>query len=89
MEANWRKIGFWAFLAKKHGLTPWDFGQKFKFAKTFCIVKKSREMMFGVVFRVIGSKLEENWFLGVFGQKAWTNPLGFWSKISNLLKLSV
>ena len=26
-------------------------------------------MMFGVVFRVIKSKLEENWFLGVFGQK--------------------
>ena len=27
-------------------------------------------MMFGVVFRVIGSKLEENWFLAVFGQKS-------------------
>ena len=38
-------------------------------------------MMFGVVLRVIGSKLEEKWFLGVFGQKAWTNPLGFQSKI--------
>ena len=37
-------------------------------------------MMFGVVFRVIGSKVEENWVLAVFGQKAWTNPLGFWSK---------
>ena len=38
-------------------------------------------MMFGVVFRVIGSKLEENWFLGVFGQKAWTNPSGFWLRL--------
>ena len=37
-------------------------------------------MMFGVVFRVIGSKLEEIWFLAVFGQKAWTNPSGFSSK---------
>ena len=37
-------------------------------------------MMFGVVFRVIGSKVEEILFLAVFGQKAWTNPLGFWSK---------
>ena len=61
IEANWRKIGFWAFLAKKHGLTPWDFGQNFKFAKTFCIGKRSREMMFGVFFRgdwkQIGGKL--------------------------------
>ena len=69
-----------AFLAKKHGLTPWDFGQNFKFAKTFCIVKSSREMMFGVVFRVIGSKMEGNCFLALFCQKPWTNPLGFWSK---------
>ena len=37
-------------------------------------------MMFGVVFRVIGSKVEEKFFLAVFGQKAWTNPLGFGSK---------
>ena len=37
-------------------------------------------MMFGVVLRVIGSNLEEKWFLAVFGQKAWTNPLGFLSK---------
>ena len=36
--------------------------------------------MFGVVFRVIGRKVEENWLFAVFGQKAWTNPLGFWSK---------
>ena len=47
---------FQPFLAKKHGLTPWDLGQNFKFAKTFSIGKRSREMMFGVVFRVIGSK---------------------------------
>ena len=37
-------------------------------------------MMFGVVLRVIGSKLEAKWKLPVFGQKPWTNPLGFWSK---------
>ena len=37
-------------------------------------------MMSGVLFRVIGSKVEENWVLAVFGQKAWTTPLGFWSK---------
>ena len=40
-------------------------------------------MMFGVVFRVIGSKMQENWFLAVFGQKAWTNPLGFSSKFKS------
>ena len=45
-------------------------------------------MIFGMVFRVIGSNLEENWFLVDFGQKTRTNPLGFCSKISNLLKLS-
>ena len=27
-------------------------------------------MMFGVVFGVIGSKLEENWFVADFGQKS-------------------
>ena len=37
-------------------------------------------MMFGAVLRVIGSKVEPNWFWGVFGKKAWTNPLGFGSK---------
>ena len=49
-------------------------------------------MMFGVVFGVIGSKKKSSWdfgqnfklkiglFLAVFGQKPWTNPLGFWSK---------
>ena len=37
-------------------------------------------MMFGVVLRVIGSKLEAKLKLSVFGQKPWTNPLGFWSK---------
>ena len=58
------------FLAKTHGLTPWDFGENFKFAKTFCIGKRSREMMYGMVFRVIESELEENWFLGIFLQKS-------------------
>ena len=37
-------------------------------------------MMFGVVFRVIGSKVEEIWVIAVFRKKVWTNPLGFWSK---------
>ena len=36
--------------------------------------------MFGVVLRVIGSKVEAKCFLAIFGQKPWTNPLGFWSK---------
>ena len=27
-----KKICFQPFLAKNHGLTPWDFGQNFKFA---------------------------------------------------------
>ena len=58
------------FLAKKHGLTPWDFGENFKFAKTFCIGKRSREMMFGVVFRVIESKLEKNYFFRHFWPKS-------------------
>ena len=38
-------------------------------------------MMFGLVFRVIGSKVEEKLKIAVFGQKPWTNPLGFGSKI--------
>ena len=37
-------------------------------------------MMFGVVLRVIGSKVEAKWFLAVFDEKPWTNPLGFGSK---------
>ena len=67
-------------MAKKRELTPWDFGQNLKFAKTFYIGKVRQEMIFGVIFRVIGSNFEENRFLGDFGQKAWNNPLGFWSK---------
>ena len=56
-----RKVFLWfqPFLAKNHGLTPLDFPQNFKFANTFSIGKKSREMMFAVVSRVIGSKEEE------------------------------
>ena len=38
-------------------------------------------MMFGVVFRVIGRNLEENWFFADFGQKPWTSPLGTLVKI--------
>ena len=38
-------------------------------------------MMFGVVLRVIPSKVEAKFKLAVFGQKPWTNPLGFGSKI--------
>ena len=37
-------------------------------------------MMFGVVFRVIGSYVEEISVLVIFVKKAWTIPLGFWSK---------
>ena len=37
-------------------------------------------MMFGVILTVIRSNFEENRFLADFGQKAWTNPLGFMSK---------
>ena len=46
-------------------------------------------MMFGVVFRVIGSNVEEITVLVVFGQKKVDYPLGILVKISNLLKLSV
>ena len=74
MEKIWKKVGFSRFLAKKHGLTPWDFGQNFKFAQTFCIGKRSREMMFGF------KSLEKIWKKVGLAQKAWTNPLGFWSK---------
>ena len=42
---------FSSFWPKTHGLTPLDFGQNLKFAKTFFIGKKSRETMFGVVFQ--------------------------------------
>ena len=71
---------FLAVFGQKHGLTPWDLGQNFKFAKTFSIGKKEPRNDVWVVFRVIGSKVEEKLFLAVFGQKAWTNPLGFGSK---------
>ena len=37
-------------------------------------------MMFGIVLRVIGSKVEAKWCLAVFGEKPWTNPLGVRSK---------
>ena len=36
--------------------------------------------MFRVVLGVIGNSLEESCILAVFANKAWTNPLGFWSK---------
>ena len=49
---------FQSFLAKNHELPPWDLGQNFKLAKTFSIGKRSREMMFRVVLRMIRSKLE-------------------------------
>ena len=42
-------------------------------------------MMFGVVFRVIGRKVEENWFLA---KKHGLTPWDF-GQNSNLLKLSV
>ena len=80
---------FLADFGQKAWTNPLGFWQNFKFAKTFCIGKRRREMMFGVVFRVIGSNLEENCFLADFCQKAWTNPFGILVKILNLLKLSV
>ena len=62
-----RKLFLWflAVFRQKTWTNPGDFGQ---FAKTFCIGKNSREMMFGVVLRVIGSKVEAKWYLAVFGQ---------------------
>ena len=73
-EAIGRKVEerlvFSRFWPKNHELTPWEFGQNFKFAQTFCIGKKSREIMFGVVFQVIGSKVEESWFSSRFWPKS-------------------
>ena len=83
-----KKIGFEPILAKKRGLTPWDFGQNFKFAKTFYIGKVRQEMMFGVIFRVIGSNLKKIGFEPILAKKRGLTP---WDlvKISNLLKLSI
>ena len=78
--SNFEENRFLADFGQKAWSWSWDFGQNFKFAKTFYIGKGRREMMFGVIFRVIGSNFEENRLLADFGQKAWTNPLGFWSK---------
>ena len=69
-----------AVFGQNHGLTSVDFRQNYKFAKSFCLSKRSRALIFWVVLRVIGSKVEAKCFLAVFGQKAWTNPSGFWSK---------
>ena len=63
------KVGSQPFLAKNHELTPWDLGQNFKLAKTFSLGKRSREIMFGVVFRVNVTKLEAKLVFAVFGQK--------------------
>ena len=76
LEESW----FLTVFGQQGWTNPWDFGQNFKVAQTFCIGKTSREIMFGVVLKVIWSNLEESWFLTVFGQQGWTNPLGFWSK---------
>ena len=77
MEANSKKIGFKPNLAQKRGLTPWDFGQNFKFAQTFFIGKKRLEMMFGVVFRVIGSKFDKIGFLPFLAKKHGLTPWDF------------
>ena len=37
-------------------------------------------MMFGIVLRAIGSKVEAKWCLAVFCHKPWSSPLGFGSK---------
>ena len=54
-QSDWKqsgsKICFYPFLAKKHGLTPSDFGKNFKFAQTVCIGKRRREMMLGDGFQ--------------------------------------
>ena len=72
---------FLADFGQKAWTNPLGFWQNFKVVKNFCIGKRRREMMFRVQnFRVIGSSLEENSFLVDFGQKAWTTPLGLWSK---------
>ena len=53
---------FSRFLAKNHEQTPWEFCQNFKFPKSFCIGKTSREMMFAEGFRVIGNKVQGKCF---------------------------
>ena len=60
--AKWNERNFEPILAKNHGLTPWDLVQNFKFSRTLSRGKKSREMMFWVIFRVIGSKVERKNF---------------------------
>ena len=66
---------FLPFLAKNHGQTPWEFSQNFKFPKTFCIGKRSREMMLGELFRVTGNKVQANCFKPLLaknhGQTPW------------------
>ena len=59
IRSNFEENRFLADLwPKKRALTPWDFGQNFKFTQTFYIDKARREMMFRVIFRVIGSNFE-------------------------------
>ena len=43
-------------------------------------------MMFGVILRVIRSKVEPKCFLPGFGKKPWANPLGFGSKFQIFFK---
>ena len=81
VEAKKLVLQFQPFLAKNHGLTPLDFPQNFKFANTFSIGKRSREMMFAVVSRVIGSKVEERkvffWFQPFLAKNHGLTPLDF------------
>ena len=66
VEESW----FLAVFGQKHGLTPWEFGQNFKFAQTFCIGKKEPRNDVWSCFQVIGSKVEESWFLSRFWPKS-------------------
>ena len=77
LEAIWKKIGFQPILAKKHGLTPWDFGQNFKFAKTFCIGKRRREMMFGVFSESLEAIWKKIGFQPILAKKHGLTPWDF------------
>ena len=69
-KSDWKQIGskveVICFLAKNHGLTPWDFGQNFKLSKTFFKGKRQpRNDVWGCFesdWKQIGSKAEVIFF---------------------------
>ena len=61
--------GFSPFFAKNHKLIPWDLGENFNFSKIFSIGNRSREMIFAVLFSLIGSKVEAKWVFRRFSPK--------------------